>query len=59
MFDAGEYFGIMQVEEVEEGGWGDDGTEEELKKRSNPGNKLCYKVIVTNENGLQAANSNR
>ncbi|CAI5773934.1 tubulin--tyrosine ligase 12 [Podarcis lilfordi] len=58
VFDAGEYFGIMQVEEVEEEEDGDEELEGELKKNSNPGNELCYKVIVTNEMGLQAANSN-
>ncbi|XP_034993736.1 tubulin--tyrosine ligase-like protein 12 [Zootoca vivipara] len=58
VFDAGEYFGIMQVEEVEEEEDGDEELEGELKKVSNPGNELCYKVIVTNEMGLQAANSN-
>lgn len=49
----------MQVEEVEEEDDGDEELEGELKKNSNPGNELCYKVIVTNEMGLQAANSNR
>ncbi|KAF7237647.1 Tubulin--tyrosine ligase-like protein 12 [Varanus komodoensis] len=55
VFDAGEYFGIMQVEEVEEEDEEDEEIEEESKKKSNPGRRLCYKVIVTNENGLQAA----
>ncbi|XP_066490184.1 tubulin--tyrosine ligase-like protein 12 [Tiliqua scincoides] len=58
VFDAGEYFGIMQVEEAEEEGGGDEEIEEGLSKKPNPGNELCYKVIVTNESGLQAANSN-
>ncbi|XP_050775767.1 tubulin--tyrosine ligase-like protein 12 [Gopherus flavomarginatus] len=61
VFDAGEFFGIMQVEEVMEEEEEDDDNEEiedELKKKPNPGNELCYKVIVTNENGLQAANPN-
>uniref|UniRef100_A0A8C5T015 Tubulin tyrosine ligase like 12 n=1 Tax=Laticauda laticaudata TaxID=8630 RepID=A0A8C5T015_LATLA len=55
VFDAGEYFGIMQVEEADEQR-GNEETEEELKMKSNLGNELCYKVIVTNENGLQASN---
>ncbi|XP_053112679.1 tubulin--tyrosine ligase-like protein 12 [Hemicordylus capensis] len=53
VFDAGEYFGIMQVEEIEE-----EEREEGLKNKQNPGNELCYKVIITNENGLQAVNPN-
>ncbi|XP_073172967.1 tubulin--tyrosine ligase-like protein 12 isoform X2 [Lepidochelys kempii] len=58
VFDAGEFFGIMQVEEVEEEEDDNEEIEGELKKKPNPGNELCYKVIVTNENGLQAANPN-
>ncbi|CAM5082322.1 unnamed protein product [Eretmochelys imbricata] len=58
VFDAGEFFGIMQVEEVEEEDDDNEEIEGELKKKPNPGNELCYKVIVTNENGLQAANPN-
>ncbi|XP_037770812.1 tubulin--tyrosine ligase-like protein 12 isoform X1 [Chelonia mydas] len=58
VFDAGEFFGIMQVEEVEEEEGDNEEIEGELKKKPNPGNELCYKVIVTNENGLQAANPN-
>ncbi|KAJ8245612.1 hypothetical protein GJAV_G00272620 [Gymnothorax javanicus] len=54
VFDAGEVFGIMQVEEE------DDGDDEELagetqRKTSNPGVSITSKVIVTSENGLQAA----
>ncbi|XP_053438955.1 tubulin--tyrosine ligase-like protein 12 isoform X1 [Nycticebus coucang] len=51
VFDAGEVFGIMQVEEVGE-------EEEAQKKQPNPGSELCYKVIVTRESGLQAADPN-
>ncbi|KAM8979994.1 tubulin--tyrosine ligase-like protein 12 [Sarcophilus harrisii] len=58
IFDAGEMFGIMQVEEVEEDEEGDEEMQEELKKKPNPGNELCYKVIVTNENGLRANDPN-
>ncbi|KAB0392964.1 hypothetical protein E2I00_002904, partial [Balaenoptera physalus] len=50
-------FGIMQVEEVEEDE-GEDEVARELRKKPNPGGELCYKVIVTNENGLQAADPN-
>ncbi|XP_068806970.1 tubulin--tyrosine ligase-like protein 12 isoform X1 [Struthio camelus] len=56
VFDAGDYFGIMQVEEVEEEEEADEEMEEQLKKKPNPGNEPCFKVIVTNENGLQASN---
>uniref|UniRef100_A0A8C9G622 Tubulin tyrosine ligase like 12 n=1 Tax=Pavo cristatus TaxID=9049 RepID=A0A8C9G622_PAVCR len=56
VFDAGDYFGIMQVEEVDEEEEGDEAMEDELKKKPNPGNEPCFKVIVTNENGLQASN---
>ncbi|XP_036617053.1 tubulin--tyrosine ligase-like protein 12 [Trichosurus vulpecula] len=58
IFDAGEMFGIMQVEEVEEDEEDDGEMQEELKKKPNPGNELCYKVIVTNENGLRANDPN-
>ncbi|KAM9672248.1 tubulin--tyrosine ligase-like protein 12 [Trichechus inunguis] len=55
VFDAGEVFGIMQVEE--------DGSEDEemrevRRKGPNPGIDLSYKVIVTSEVGLQAADPN-
>ncbi|KAM4882070.1 tubulin--tyrosine ligase-like protein 12 isoform 3-T3 [Thomomys bottae] len=53
VFDAGEMFGIMQVEEVEEGAAG-----EAQRKQPSPGGELCYKVIVTRESGLQAADPN-
>lgn len=33
--------------------------EREQKKKANPGNESTYKVIVTNENGLQASDPNR
>ncbi|XP_064417854.1 tubulin--tyrosine ligase-like protein 12 isoform X1 [Latimeria chalumnae] len=53
VFDAGEVFGIMQVEEVEE-----EVDDLEEGKELNPGTELSYKVIVTHENGLQAADPN-
>ena len=52
-------FGIMQVEEVEEEESEEEAAQEERRKKPNPGSERCYKVIVTNENGLQAANPNR
>ncbi|NXT09798.1 TTL12 protein, partial [Prunella fulvescens] len=58
IFDAGDYFGIMQVEEVDDEEEVDEEMEEQLKKKPNPGNGPCFKVIVTNENGLQASNPN-
>lgn len=51
-------FGIMQVEEAEEEE-SEDEVAQEARKKPNPGGELCYKVIVTNENGLQAADPNR
>ncbi|KAI4545808.1 tubulin--tyrosine ligase-like protein 12 [Ovis aries] len=57
VFDAGEMFGIMQVEEAEEEE-SEDEAAQEARKKPNPGGELCYKVIVTNENGLQAADPN-
>lgn len=48
VFDAGEVFGIMQVEEEED-------EDEDKERRSNPGAEMAYKVIVTKESGLQAA----
>ncbi|XP_015278464.1 PREDICTED: tubulin--tyrosine ligase-like protein 12 [Gekko japonicus] len=56
VFDAGEFFGVMQVEEVEEEEGDNEDMKEKNKKRINPRSELCYKVIVTNENGLEAAN---
>lgn len=41
----------MQVEEEEE--------DEENERRVNRGDELTYKVIVTRENGLQAADPTR
>lgn len=58
VFDAGEMFGIMQVEEVEEAE-SEEEVAREARKKPNPGGELCYKVIVTNENGLRAADPNR
>ncbi|XP_068134259.1 tubulin--tyrosine ligase-like protein 12 [Hyperolius riggenbachi] len=60
VFDAGEMFGIMQVEEVEEEEEeeGSMEIEREQKKRLNPGMDPSYKVIVTNEDGLKASDPN-
>ncbi|KAM4748472.1 tubulin--tyrosine ligase-like protein 12 [Rhinophrynus dorsalis] len=60
VFDAGEMFGIMQVEEAEEEEDEEDRIEMEIEqqKKPNPGNEPTYKVIVTNENGLQASDPN-
>ncbi|XP_040201761.1 tubulin--tyrosine ligase-like protein 12 [Rana temporaria] len=58
IFDAGEWFGIMQVEEMEEEDEDTIEIEREQKKKPNPGNEATYKVIVTNENGLQASDPN-
>ncbi|XP_013367120.1 PREDICTED: tubulin--tyrosine ligase-like protein 12 isoform X2 [Chinchilla lanigera] len=55
VFDAGEKFGIMLVEEAEDE---DEATSEVRRKQPNPGGELCYKVIVTSESGLQADDPN-
>ncbi|XP_016413160.1 tubulin--tyrosine ligase-like protein 12 [Sinocyclocheilus rhinocerous] len=47
VFDAGDVFGIMQVEEEDE--------DEENERRVNPGDEVACKVIVTRESGLRAA----
>ncbi|XP_048463790.1 tubulin--tyrosine ligase-like protein 12 [Rhincodon typus] len=54
IFDAGEVFGIMQFENEE----GDEDAEEE-EITHNPGTPPVYKVIITKEDGLQAADANR
>ncbi|KAK7149980.1 hypothetical protein R3I94_009331 [Phoxinus phoxinus] len=46
VFDAGEVFGIMHVEEEED---------EDDERRAHPQAEMSYKVIVTDESGLQAA----
>ncbi|XP_051886251.1 tubulin--tyrosine ligase-like protein 12 [Pristis pectinata] len=51
VFDAGEVFGIMQVEDDEV-----DEDDPEEKMSLNPGTPPVYKVIITKEEGLQAAN---
>uniref|UniRef100_H0UXV8 Tubulin tyrosine ligase like 12 n=1 Tax=Cavia porcellus TaxID=10141 RepID=H0UXV8_CAVPO len=56
IFDAGEKFGIMQVEEAEDEE--EETAREAPRKRPNPGGELCYKVIVTSESGLQADDPN-
>ncbi|OCT88065.1 tubulin--tyrosine ligase-like protein 12 isoform X1 [Xenopus laevis] len=59
VFDAGEIFGIMQVEEAEEDDEDDDEEQQESEmKKPNPGTELSFKVIVTNEGGLQASDPN-
>ncbi|XP_075458908.1 tubulin--tyrosine ligase-like protein 12 isoform X2 [Ascaphus truei] len=46
-------FGIMQVEEAEEEDW-EEG-QSVRRKKPNPANEPSFKVIVTNESGLQAS----
>ncbi|XP_069345375.1 tubulin--tyrosine ligase-like protein 12 [Eulemur rufifrons] len=58
VFDAGEVFGIMQVEEAGEEEEEEAAAQEARRKQPNPGRELCYKVIVTRESGLQAADPN-
>lgn len=61
MFDAGEYFGIMQVDEGDEQEEGEEEQEnsEVERKKSNPGDEIAYKVIVTSNSGLQASDPTR
>ncbi|XP_070709918.1 tubulin--tyrosine ligase-like protein 12 [Pempheris klunzingeri] len=52
IYDAGEVFGIMQIQQED-----DEESEEneERKKKDNPGAEIGHKVIVTRESGLQAS----
>lgn len=61
VFDAGEYFGIMQVDErdVQEQEDEEQENSEVEKKKSNPGDEIVYKVIVTSDGGLQASDPTR
>ncbi|KAI1882058.1 hypothetical protein AGOR_G00246780 [Albula goreensis] len=54
VFDAGEVFGIMQVEHEEEEE-DDEQAEDGERKKSNPGPGITFKVVVTSESGLQAS----
>ena len=56
VFDAGDVFGIMQVEEAEEE---EENSEQEHGKKSNPVDEIVYKVIVTSESGLQVSDPTR
>lgn len=55
VFDAGEVFGIMRVEQDDE----DEEGEEDVRKSSNPGHEDLYKVIITRESGLRASHPTR
>ncbi|XP_017296191.1 tubulin--tyrosine ligase-like protein 12 isoform X2 [Kryptolebias marmoratus] len=56
IYDAGEVFGVLHVqqeenvEEVE-----DEENEEPERKKNNPGEAVSYKVVVTRESGLQVS----
>ncbi|KAG9342650.1 hypothetical protein JZ751_016087 [Albula glossodonta] len=54
VFDAGEVFGIMQVEHEEEEE-DDEQAEDGERKKSNPVPGITFKVVVTSESGLQAS----
>lgn len=49
IYDAGEVFGIMQVQQEED----------EEKKKDNPGAVIQCKVVVTRDSGLQASEPTR
>uniref|UniRef100_A0A3B1IF87 Tubulin tyrosine ligase-like family, member 12 n=2 Tax=Astyanax mexicanus TaxID=7994 RepID=A0A3B1IF87_ASTMX len=56
VFDAGEVFGIMRVEQ--DGDDGEEGEEDaDVNSRTNPGAEVSHKVIVTRESGLQACDA--
>ncbi|TKS91012.1 Tubulin--tyrosine ligase-like protein 12 [Collichthys lucidus] len=55
IYDAGEVFGIMQVQREEDGEDGENEEEEKKKKKDNPGAVISCKVVVTRESGLQAS----
>ncbi|XP_072233313.1 tubulin--tyrosine ligase-like protein 12 [Leuresthes tenuis] len=52
IYDAGEVFGIMQVQQEEENG------ENEESKMDNPGTVISCKAVVTRESGLQVSEPN-
>lgn len=52
VYDAGDVFGIMQVEQEEEDG---EEAENEGRKKPNPGVEITCKVVVTRESGLQVS----
>ncbi|XP_034529609.1 tubulin--tyrosine ligase-like protein 12 isoform X2 [Notolabrus celidotus] len=55
VYDAGEVFGIMRVQEEEEEVNGNNEEEDEEKKKGNPGAEIRCKVVVTRESGLQVS----
>ncbi|CAK6975642.1 tubulin--tyrosine ligase-like protein 12 isoform X2 [Scomber scombrus] len=52
IYDAGEVFGIMQIQQDDEA---ENEDEEEEKKKDNPGAVIGCKVVVTRDTGLQAS----
>ncbi|XP_062299798.1 tubulin--tyrosine ligase-like protein 12 isoform X1 [Scomber scombrus] len=52
IYDAGEVFGIMQIQQDDEA---ENEDEEEEKKKDNPGAVIGCKVVVTRDSGLQAS----
>ncbi|KAL2103037.1 hypothetical protein ACEWY4_002205 [Coilia grayii] len=55
VYDAGEVFGIMQVEEEGEEEEETENSEQVERKKPNSGDEIVHKVIVTSESGLQAS----
>ncbi|KAF5894473.1 Tubulin--tyrosine ligase-like protein 12, partial [Clarias magur] len=49
VFDAGEVFGIMRVQQE------DEESDEDVRQTLNPGHEDLFKVIITRESGLQAS----
>ncbi|XP_053364188.1 tubulin--tyrosine ligase-like protein 12 [Clarias gariepinus] len=50
VFDAGEVFGVMRVQQE------DEESDEDVRQTLNPGDEELFKVIITRESGLQASN---
>lgn len=53
MFDAGEVFGVMRVQQE------DEESDEDVRQTLNPGDEELFKVIITRESGLQASDPTR
>ncbi|KAM9468177.1 tubulin--tyrosine ligase-like protein 12 isoform 1-T1 [Clarias gariepinus] len=49
VFDAGEVFGVMRVQQE------DEESDEDVRQTLNPGDEDLFKVIITRESGLQAS----
>ncbi|XP_040886527.1 tubulin--tyrosine ligase-like protein 12 [Toxotes jaculatrix] len=55
IYDAGEVFGIMQIQQEEEEDEEEENEVNEEDKKDNPGAVIRHKVVVTRDSGLQAS----